>query len=266
MWAEAFDSHGRVGNMSKIMMVLGVILIAIGCALGLLGLIFPSRLIEHALTMDTAAILAVGGILTMGLGGLIQSVESLRGTIRNAAQTDVPYTIPSSRVADMTVEQDTRPLKPSYQGFGRNAADMAAGAVAATAATAAAVADKAEAVSPSVADTINALEQAKSDIRVALGVGGSSPPPVSSVAIPPPLGTPEEEEEQDQVVAQPVEDAEPIAEEPEEPAAGELYVVEEKLIRGRPARVLSDGTVEAETEEGWMRFENIEHLNEYMDG
>jgi hypothetical protein len=31
---------------------------------------------------------------------------------------------------------------------------------------------------------------------------------------------------------------------------------------GRVARVLSDGTVEAETAEGWMRFENVEHLEE----
>ena len=45
----------------------------------------------------------------------------------------------------------------------------------------------------------------------------------------------------------------------------ELYVVEEKIIRGRPARILSDETVEAETDEGWMRFENLEHLNEYLD-
>ena len=36
-------------------------------------------------------------------------------------------------------------------------------------------------------------------------------------------------------------------------------------IRGKAARVLSDNTVEAETEEGWMRFENIEHLEEYLD-
>ena len=28
--------------------------------------------------------------------------------------------------------------------------------------------------------------------------------------------------------------------------------------------VLSDGTVEAETAEGWMRFENVEHLEEYL--
>ena len=46
---------------------------------------------------------------------------------------------------------------------------------------------------------------------------------------------------------------------------GQLYVVEERVIRRHPARILSDGTVEAETAEGWMRFENLEHLNEYLD-
>ena len=47
--------------------------------------------------------------------------------------------------------------------------------------------------------------------------------------------------------------------------AEQLYVVEELEVRGKAARVLSDGTVEAETEEGWMRFENTEHLEEYLD-
>jgi hypothetical protein len=53
---------------------------------------------------------------------------------------------------------------------------------------------------------------------------------------------------------------------PETPAASEdqLFVVEERLVRGKVARVLSDGTVEAETAEGWMRFENVEHLEEYL--
>jgi hypothetical protein len=44
-----------------------------------------------------------------------------------------------------------------------------------------------------------------------------------------------------------------------------LFVVEERTIRDRPARLLSDGTVEAETDEGWMRFENVEHVEEYLD-
>jgi hypothetical protein len=44
----------------------------------------------------------------------------------------------------------------------------------------------------------------------------------------------------------------------------QLFVIEERLVRGKVARVLSDGTVEAETAEGWMRFENVEHLEEYL--
>ena len=53
-----------------------------------------------------------------------------------------------------------------------------------------------------------------------------------------------------------------------EPAVEEhaaLYVVEERMFRGRQARVLSDGTIEAETAEGWMRFEDFDHLEEYLD-
>ena len=45
----------------------------------------------------------------------------------------------------------------------------------------------------------------------------------------------------------------------------QLYIVEEKTMFGKQARVLSDGTIEAETAEGWMRFENEEHLEEYLD-
>ena len=94
----------------------------------------------------------------------------------------------------------------------------------------------------SVADTVAALEQAKTDIAVALGV-----------------------EPQKAAAAEPVAaKAEPEAK-PEAAEAEELYVVEEKVIRGRPARVLSDGTVEAETDDGWMRFENLEHLDEYLE-
>ena len=45
----------------------------------------------------------------------------------------------------------------------------------------------------------------------------------------------------------------------------QLFIVEELVIRGKSARVLSDDTVEAETAEGWMRFENVAHLEEYLD-
>ena len=57
-----------------------------------------------------------------------------------------------------------------------------------------------------------------------------------------------------------------IAEEGGEPTGEDLlYVVEQRVIRGRPARILSDGTIEAEMDEGWLRFENRAHLDEYLD-
>ena len=50
------------------------------------------------------------------------------------------------------------------------------------------------------------------------------------------------------------------------PLPGEpLHVVEETTIRGMPARILSDGSIEAQLPEGWLRFENHEHLDEYLD-
>lgn len=58
---------------------------------------------------------------------------------------------------------------------------------------------------------------------------------------------------------------EPVVEETPEISEEDLYVVDERVISGKPARILSDGTVEAETDEGWMRFENVEHLQEYLE-
>jgi hypothetical protein len=130
-------------------------------------------------------------------------------------------------------------------------ASAVGGAVAASAAAAGAVAENATAdvkavadtAKSSVSETVAALEKAKDDITVALGAEKKTEEP------------------------QPPPKLEPVKEAEEEEGADDdtLYVVEEKTIRGRPARILSDGTVEAETEEGWMRFENMEHLDEYLD-
>lgn len=105
----------------------------------------------------------------------------------------------------------------------------------------------AEEISPAVDETIKALEQAKTGLRQAFGEE-----PRDTAAAP----------EQAQATA--AEAAQP-AEEPAAETEGQLYVVEERRIRNRPARILSDGTVEAETDEGWMRFENLDHLDEYLD-
>jgi hypothetical protein len=100
----------------------------------------------------------------------------------------------------------------------------------------------------SVAETLDALEQAKTEIRQAFDRTPDRAPVV----------------EEDEDMPGPEDEFEDDADDVEG-RDGELYVVEEMNVRGRPARLLSDGTVEAETEEGWMRFENMEHLNEYLD-
>jgi hypothetical protein len=80
-----------------------------------------------------------------------------------------------------------------------------------------------------------------------------------------PSDTAEEPEEQ-VLLSEASEDGAQAPEDPsleDQPSA--LYVVEERMFRGKQARVLSDGTVEAETAEGWMRFEDFDHLEEYLD-
>lgn len=172
----------------------------------------------------------VSAILVVG-GALCLGLGSTIGALRD--RTVAP------NVAEVITETPEAPVEkpatPKFTGFGKKTA----AAVVATEAGAA-VAETAAASKTSVADTVAALEQAKTDIAVALGV-------------------------------EPQKAAEPVAvkAEPEEKTEAadseELYVVEEKVIRGRPARVLSDGTVEAETDDGWMRFENLEHLDEYLE-
>ena len=172
----------------------------------------------------------VAAILVVG-GALCLGLGSTIGALRDRTATVTP--VLAEVVAEAPAE---KPATPKFTGFGKK---VAAPAVAAEAG--AAVAETAAASKTSVADTVAALEQAKTDIAVALGVEPQKAPAAEPVAA----------------------KADPEAK--PEPESEELYVVEEKVIRGRPARVLSDGTVEAETDDGWMRFENLEHLDEYLE-
>jgi hypothetical protein len=273
--------------MSKFMHVCGIIFAAIGLALAVLSVASPSQLAIYGLTAETAAILLVGGVLSVGIGGLIsQLAQGVPAQASVAAPERAAYSPPSA---------------PDYSPFKRRTDDMVSGigkvgaAAAGTAVVAGAAAnDTKVASSASVAETIEALEQAKSDIKAALGekrddvkvpeliqdrVSENVPTKVSEALsdvetdfntepampakfdlLPVKLNTPTP-------VAESTEEPDEAAEN-EEPAATEepgLYVVEEQIVRGKPARILSDGTVEAETDEGWMRFENMEHLNEYLD-
>ena len=172
----------------------------------------------------------VAAILVVG-GALCLGLGSTIGALRDRTVTVAPV------VAEVVTETPAeKPATPKFTGFGKKTA-----ATAVVAEASAAVAETAAASKTSVADTVAALEQAKTDIAVALGVEPQKAPAAEPVAS----------------------KAEPEAK--PEPESEELYVVEEKVIRGRPARVLSDGTVEAETDDGWMRFENLEHLDEYLE-
>jgi hypothetical protein len=266
--------------MSKIMTIAGIILAAIGLALGLAGLVSPARLGAMFLTLDTAAILLVGGILSMGIGAVISALEA---GVSRPARFEAPAEAPLAgtrnrmddaiRAAASSAKQDAAEALPELRSKQESTAfPAAAGAVAAGAVVLSEQTVPEIAPSSSVAETINALERAKSDMRAAFGGNGgvSGPvtplkpavPPVPSVAIPPPADEPEDDAVESEAESEEIAEEAPEA----ETDAGELYVVEEKMIRGRPARILSDGTVEAETDDGWMRFENLEHLNEYLDG
>jgi hypothetical protein len=211
--------------MSKLMLIFGILFMSLGVALGFLIHFKPGQMQVVALTPEVSAILLVGGALCLGLGGLI-------GALRDRA---VATTAPVEVVAEAAAE---KPATPKFTGFGKKAATATVATEPAAAAIEEVAAESTASPKTSVAETVSALEQAKSDIAAALGVEARETPaaePVTAKA------------------------------EPEAVETVELYVVEEKVIRGRPARVLSDGTVEAETDEGWMRFENLEHLDEYLE-
>jgi hypothetical protein len=218
--------------MSKLMSVLGIILLAVGLAIGLLEIANPGHLQGMGVNLDTSVSLIVGGVLAIGLGGVIAALERGALTVPGYEETTArDETAVTQDVETSTGEPAEKPSrKILFPSFGRKSA--------ATAAPAADMAD--EDAPPSVQQTIDALEQAKQDIKGALGGMETILPETDAT-----------ESKSDSPS--------------DEPAEGELYVIEEKVIRGRPARILSDTTVEAETDDGWMRFENIDHLNEYLD-
>ena len=240
--------------MSKLMWLLGILLAAAGVALALMTTLSPGKMQAYGILPDTAAILFVGGVLSLGLGGVIDALRTgakvaqraeTVGELVKAAQTEIEVD-----TATETVEEKAPSQMPDR--FGRKAASSTAATTAVVASSASAPADTTKS---SVADTIAALDAAKADIKKALGGMDSI------------TATDDHPELTNNTSPEPVNAVKATAADQEDSAGAdpELYVVEEKIIRGRPARILSDETVEAETDEGWMRFENLEHLNEYID-
>ncbi|MGD9812452.1 MAG: hypothetical protein AB7U35_14160 [Sphingobium sp.] len=234
--------------MSKVLIAIGIIVAVAGIAVA--GLIYatPGQMQVMGITPEVAAVLFTGGLIILGLGVVTAAIESSMRMLRDlrtiAAQADrgaptgpsVDLSQPAEdvtvAVAAASIPIETEPVITTEPS------PSPPSAVDALIAESRAAAEKAIAASKEqAAETVIALDKAKADLDKALKV----PEPASS------------------------EPAPETAEAAEELEDNQLYVVEERLIRGRPARVLSDGTVEAETDEGWMRFENLEHLEEYLD-
>ncbi|MFN4141408.1 hypothetical protein [Aestuariivirga sp.] len=239
--------------MSKLMWISGILLIAAGIALGAMVFFAAAAVMSVGISAETAAILLVGGLLVLGLGSVIDSLEAQR-------------VLAAERVV---IHGSAPPAAAAIPEFGRRAADMAPPAAvtpaAATAAAAVSAAAPRETVdlSQPTRETIQALEQARQKIEQAFE---SKPAEAASRAVKPqPVPESRPAEEPDEQPAEEEAEEEADAEEGDLLEEGQLYVVEERIIRMRPARILSDGTVEAETDEGWMRFENLEHLDEYLD-
>lgn len=261
--------------MSKLMLIVGIVVLAAGIALGLTVFFSPGRMQAIGLAADTAAILLGSGLLSIGLGGVIAAVESAAKSTQElrewlAGHEAMEAMAPPPPPPEPAAEKEAPAPVP--------APALVVPAAAAASATAAVVAEETTrvveikggsgfppfekalpAAKTATEDTLASLEKAKSDLSSALG-------------LPPDFGKKEEPEPEPEPEAEPEREPEfeeaGLAEEAEADADADdeqLYVIEEKLVRGRPARVLSDGTVEAETDEGWMRFENTEHLEEYLD-
>ncbi len=232
--------------MSKLMIILGIIVAAAGAVLGALIFVSPGEMQVRGLTFDVAAVLLVGGLGLVGLGGVIAAMEKTTDATRDLrawvvgperGQTAVmTAAVAATAASQVAAEAETPPtftvptpvVEPSS-----SVSRLEAMVQESRLGTDRAVAETRE--------TIAAIDKANSELKQALG-GEPEPEPEAAPAA-----------------------AAPVAEAAEEAEDTQLFVVEERLIRGRPARVLSDGTVEAETDDGWMRFENLEHLEEYLD-
>ena len=228
--------------MSVFLKIIGAALIMLGVGLAVVIFTKPGMLDAFGIRLDTAALLLIGGVLANGQAGIMGALKDQR---INALSNDVIKTVGVAEATPANSGAFVRKVDVSNIGAGTAAA--VAGVAATAGAGAAIVAAKAPSKDP-VADTISALEQAKADVIKSIGgmdatTAAPAPAKTESIAHEEPGAADEETAEDDDG----------------------LYVIEEKVVRGRPARVLSDDTVEAETDEGWMRFENMEHLNEYLD-
>jgi len=225
--------------MSKLMIILGIIVAAAGAVIGALIYVSPGQMQVLGLTPEVAATLLVGGLGLIGFGGVIAALDKatkathgLRAWLSGQDNGQTVAAASATTISEFSPVTDGPPSFPVPTPVVETASSVSkidALIEESKVETGRAVAQSKE--------TIAAIDKAKDELKEALDVPEPGSPPTTE---------------------------EPAAEDVEVEDT-QLFVVEERLIRGRPARVLSDGTVEAETDDGWMRFENLEHLEEYLD-
>jgi hypothetical protein len=214
--------------MNNVVRTGGFVLIALGILAILLMLLMGESF--PGLTLDSGAMLLAGGLIALGLSTLTAAVETLRALV---AGEDQPLENFEESPAPMT-----RPFAEALSAA--NASPKSRGNAQGLRS------EEPELTSSHILDTPKPTEERFSVMREVVRENGPPPP------------EPEVEDMQEDV-----HDYEQVPE--EAVSEEELYVIEERTIAGKPARILSDGTVEAETDDGWMRFENVEHLEEYME-
>jgi hypothetical protein len=253
--------------MKAILYAISIALIAAGVAVGLLVLTNAANVVI-GLTLETAAILVSGGFVVLGLASVtaalfavVDAIEVARRPAPAAAAQEIerPYIPPAAPPAAAAAAAAATTWGASSQARGSEAPEPEAPLAWQGAGYApdgyerpADEAESAPAVEP--AAKLETARTGDEPVSEAVEV-------IEETVV---LASPDHA---DDLVERAYEASEVLAGEELPPAEGEdvLYVVEEKVVRGRAARVLSDGTVEAETDEGWMRFENMEHLEEYLD-
>jgi hypothetical protein len=228
--------------MSKLMIILGIIAAAAGAVIGALIYVSPGQMQVLGLTPEVAATMLVGGLGLIGFGGVIRALDKvasatqgLRSWLSGQDNGQTTAGAPATTVSEFSPVTATPPSFPVPTPVVETQTSVSK--------IDALVEESKHETNRAVAksrETIAAIDNANNEIKEALGL---PEPEAAPPAAPEPTA----------------DDAEAEAEDTQ------LFVVEERLIRGRPARVLSDGTVEAETDDGWMRFENLEHLEEYLD-
>jgi hypothetical protein len=242
--------------MSKLMIILGIIVAAAGAVVGAFIYVSPGQMQVLGLTPEVAAILLVSGFSLVGLGGVIGAADrntaatrGLRDWLASQEGGQMARGPSPAVVSDFTTSTITPPSypvpSPPVEPPPMPGSKLDVLLKESTVEVNRAVAETQE--------TASALDMAKEKLEEALSPHQPEPPAPIEPASAPPAET---------VAAAEVSE---ITEAVDEGEDTQLFVVEERLIRGRPARVLSDGTVEAETDDGWMRFENLEHLEEYLD-